>query len=777
MTITETQKTAQLAADAAVSAAEAKQYMLEAEQGYQDTSAAAQQAQDAAGSALLSKQSAATSEENSLQYATEAGVARDEAVASASTAAEFGDNKLTFADTTAGLAGTTSGQYFRVPQGVGNVLAFRYYKNNAGVAVEVAEYVGQGSISNSVREYLSLTAAQSDVSAGNILNGGYCWVRDSADSTLANEYINNGGALEATGRKMPSQESISQALQSVFELIRNNELDSFLFLAKNGVVGRLNGAGELECYSVIVQEMKTGGVNISPGDYPFAVAASNGFLLTLDDSAKLRGVEAEFLQATLAGAELKNGRFAFDWQGANGFLMTLGTDGKLTGIEADFQQIRLDGKDIKEVFSQSVVSEVYPGAPGILAGYVHTACYGQSQNIGTTNGVIHGVPFDSKSLMLNGGLRSYGTGGYDTSVSQANYYISMKPMYEISAGSTYGETYMSGHAIRARSFLDAAYPGLDVKKIYTVSGQGGAAISALIKGTAAYSRTLTQWVALINLVQSMGEAYRCASMIWSQGGTDDSLNTNPDTWEAAVRQMRADFTADIKSQTGLLVDPPYITNQINNYMRYPALNGKPNIGLRQYKMVTEADNDFYGSCPTYILDFIDVAHWTKESQVKVGAYNEKVERNLLLTGGTWKPVHPIKITTSGRFTTAKFNLPEGGTLQFNTEIVNEVPTTFGFSAEQPDGTAIGIDRVRLIASDTVEIRYTSTPLPGAVLMYGQTGQVGDPNASNGSGLGRQNGVRGNLCDNAGDSDKIQINGIDYPLHNWCWMFTEDMGAE
>ncbi|HED4024422.1 TPA: hypothetical protein R4252_003604, partial [Klebsiella pneumoniae] len=215
MTITETQKTAQLAADAAVSAAEAKQYMLEAEQGYQDTSAAAQQAQDAAGSALLSKQSAATSEENSLQYATEAGVARDEAVASASTAAEFGDNKLTFADTTAGLAGTTSGQYFRVPQGVGNVLAFRYYKNNAGVAVEVAEYVGQGSISNSIREYLSLTAAQSDVSAGNILSGGYCWVRNTVDTTLADEYINNGGTLEATGRKMPSQAAVEAVSESL----------------------------------------------------------------------------------------------------------------------------------------------------------------------------------------------------------------------------------------------------------------------------------------------------------------------------------------------------------------------------------------------------------------------------------------------------------------------------------------------------------------------------------------------------------------------------------
>lgn len=208
MTITETQKTAQLAADAAVSAAEAKQYMLEAEQGYQDTSAAAQQAQDAAGSALLSKQSAATSEENSLQYATEAGVARDEAVASASTAAEFGDNKLTFADTTAGLAGTTSGQYFRVPQGVGNVLAFRYYKNNAGVAVEVAEYVGQGSISNNVRQYATLSLAQSDVENGNITSGAKCFVLNSSDSTIADEYLNSAGTLISTGRYIASKKSV-----------------------------------------------------------------------------------------------------------------------------------------------------------------------------------------------------------------------------------------------------------------------------------------------------------------------------------------------------------------------------------------------------------------------------------------------------------------------------------------------------------------------------------------------------------------------------------------
>lgn len=45
---------------------------------------------------------------------------------------------FTFPDELAGIAGTTDGQYFRVPQGEGNVVGFNYYKNSAGVAVIVA---------------------------------------------------------------------------------------------------------------------------------------------------------------------------------------------------------------------------------------------------------------------------------------------------------------------------------------------------------------------------------------------------------------------------------------------------------------------------------------------------------------------------------------------------------------------------------------------------------------------------------------------------------------
>ncbi|HHP1527021.1 TPA: hypothetical protein ACR6NZ_004186, partial [Klebsiella pneumoniae] len=222
MTITETQKTAQLAADAAVSAAEAKQYMLEAEQGYQDTSAAAQQAQDAAGSALLSKQSAATSEENSLQYATEAGVARDEAVTAASNASEYAQNKFTFYKTAsdpdgtiAGLAATTDGQSFWVAQGPDALSAAWQYQNKAGVAVLQAKQPGTAAITGTIREFPTLEAAQADADAGNIPVGSTAYYRSSDDSALAVEVINNAGALQPTGRKMPSQKTVDDLLKHV----------------------------------------------------------------------------------------------------------------------------------------------------------------------------------------------------------------------------------------------------------------------------------------------------------------------------------------------------------------------------------------------------------------------------------------------------------------------------------------------------------------------------------------------------------------------------------
>ncbi|HGL7017106.1 TPA: hypothetical protein ACKF7N_005426, partial [Klebsiella pneumoniae] len=48
------------------------------------------------------------------------------------------------------------------------------------------------------RQYMTLAAAQADIT--NIPDGSTTYVRSADGSALADEYINNGGTLEATGR-------------------------------------------------------------------------------------------------------------------------------------------------------------------------------------------------------------------------------------------------------------------------------------------------------------------------------------------------------------------------------------------------------------------------------------------------------------------------------------------------------------------------------------------------------------------------------------------------
>ncbi|MDH1975019.1 SGNH/GDSL hydrolase family protein, partial [Klebsiella michiganensis] len=58
------------------------------------------------------------------------------------------------------------------------------------------------------KQYVTLDAAQADIA--NIPVGATTYYRSPDDSALAIEVINNGGTLETTGRKMPSQRSVDE---------------------------------------------------------------------------------------------------------------------------------------------------------------------------------------------------------------------------------------------------------------------------------------------------------------------------------------------------------------------------------------------------------------------------------------------------------------------------------------------------------------------------------------------------------------------------------------
>ena len=64
------------------------------------------------------------------------------------------------------------------------------------------------------KQYMTLAAAQADIA--NIPDGATTYIRSTDGSSLADEYINNGGTLQATGRQMPSQRFVEELAGNFF---------------------------------------------------------------------------------------------------------------------------------------------------------------------------------------------------------------------------------------------------------------------------------------------------------------------------------------------------------------------------------------------------------------------------------------------------------------------------------------------------------------------------------------------------------------------------------
>ncbi|HHT7473981.1 TPA: hypothetical protein ACT15G_005775, partial [Raoultella planticola] len=81
------------------------------------------------------------------------------------------------------------------------------------------------------RQYMTLADAQEDIA--NIPDGSATYVRSTDGSSLADEYINNGGTLEATGRQMPSQQAVD-LLNEKTDVI-NETVEKIVFDGKEDV--------------------------------------------------------------------------------------------------------------------------------------------------------------------------------------------------------------------------------------------------------------------------------------------------------------------------------------------------------------------------------------------------------------------------------------------------------------------------------------------------------------------------------------------------------------
>ena len=86
------------------------------------------------------------------------------------------------------------------------------------------------------RQYMTLAAAQADIA--NIPDGATTYIRSTDGSSLADEYINNGGTLTATGRKMPSQQYVDSVNEYLVTRLYEETLPGIpvAFIDDNGSV-------------------------------------------------------------------------------------------------------------------------------------------------------------------------------------------------------------------------------------------------------------------------------------------------------------------------------------------------------------------------------------------------------------------------------------------------------------------------------------------------------------------------------------------------------------
>ncbi|HCB0131043.1 TPA: hypothetical protein MYL62_005681, partial [Klebsiella variicola subsp. variicola] len=165
--------------------------------------------------------------------------------------------------TIAGRANTPNNKLFRVSQGDGDELAFKYYLHKDGVAIPDSTLIGIGSIINTIRQFPTLAAAQADADAGNIRLGATSYYRSPDDTALAVELINIDGTLKPTGRKMPSRSSM--VIGVVDSWVNNNlyPFDSLSSPNENAVsmsVAAVSTIAYREAYSALLSSVAAGDI-------------------------------------------------------------------------------------------------------------------------------------------------------------------------------------------------------------------------------------------------------------------------------------------------------------------------------------------------------------------------------------------------------------------------------------------------------------------------------------------------------------------------------------
>lgn len=475
------------------------------------------------------------------------------------------------------------------------------------------------------KQYMTLAEAEADIA--NIPDGSATYVRSTEDTALAVEYINNGGTLEATGRKMPSTELINSVLsmisadgitRDVFmqwadknglviaQWLQSEEGVSFssalLNFGPEGFIAKLAGIG--------ADKIFTSFIDVISGD-DFVVSDKNGLIISqiINSVVKLPGftLNLPFLNLYAKKLNLLPG-------------MTLGADGATITLSGPLQTVDQNGliafsQDAKGkvkfsdmgklgsgggaatgAMTESQVIDLLEGAGAAYAAKRHNLVrfpiprgpnlkkltfwlvYGQSYSVG--GGSYFAIPdsTDLGNIMLGQSPRGStfvkGLASYDFTPVGGNVFYPLQEVRQTDDGvisttsGSHGQTIAKAFADDLkRRFNERMRKSVnDNDNIFGVAccGVAGAPIEDLSKGAAA-----GYYNRYLTALSGIAAAAAAAGYEWEIGGNIllHGEQNNTATTEFYLPRLQAlyeDMTADAMAATGQTATPMFLINQIGN---------------------------------------------------------------------------------------------------------------------------------------------------------------------------------------------------------------------
>ncbi|MGI4595010.1 hypothetical protein ACR2YU_03875 [Klebsiella pneumoniae] len=624
------------------------------------------------------------------------------------------------------------------------------------------------------RQYMTLAAAQADIA--NIPDGSATYVRSSDGSSLADEYINNAGTLEATGRKMPSQGSVDALKEIISE-----EIAKVMASGAAQTTDAYPDIAELILDSVghAVYRRYADGTSQFPAlmigsGVELVQIAGGGFV------CQLRDTQEEIFKVSASGSIIRGTvtswitddesisdyvEIHMDGQGriyrrvlADGTVEQVGDDGPTDDTSSYPMVASVDGNiiavqddTVTQITSDTGVSNISPVAYADFLRYLSNISGNYLTYRSTYDGKFRAR--ESKKKLIHGIITGQSLAAGGSTISQSPVTITAEADFGVISFST-GPKVDFKYDTLDESLLDSVIPAREnvgtrpgqespssgiAYKIHELTGHtvlvsdacsSGTAIADISSGTATFTGATKMIQAAVAMAEQLGMDY-VPVLVLIHGNQNAANGTTVASYRAAMENLRAQYETVINTATAKTESLNMFIGQLSNIIPYGGTAGttKTNtIGIAQYQEAR--DNEFiHLASAQYARPYSDGEHLTSAGYRTEGEVIGNVIGNWI-NDNTKSSLVPVEagVVQSGNTLTIPVKGCVGN-LVIDTSRVTD-PGNYGFLLEGATIASVAVSGSGVTAK--IIITKTDSSLATRV-SYAETGIAGQsPGAITGS---------------------------------------------